>query len=253
MHRVVFVRHAGEQIWRGTIDRRERLRCAMAPDAAFTVTYTLELADRSTLLLVICAISLDGIVAEANVTMPARRGVAETMAAARAAALRRLVEVVTNEIDECDARFRALVDGETRWWDPADAAFDPPTLMTTGTDGRGSYASAHAVTTARMAIAGGHGGGGYLAMPGLTRGGARNAIGTYGASAAVAARGYIPRGYMPDNGRRAAYPGGVAPLTRVSDGAATLKRRADIEALGLALLRLQTLLTALDGALAAHA
>jgi hypothetical protein len=229
-HGVALVWDADDRAWRGTIDRRERLHCAIPLDATLTSIYTLAVAEGSKRISVTCATSLEGISAEATVASPLRRGLAGPLAAARASALSRLADAVTKEIDGCDARFRAMVDGETRWTTSDDAIFVPPPLVNGSRDsqsGRGSYTHSNGHSSARMVAASARARDtGYLAMPGLARSGARAMLGTYGSPARSI--GHLANGYMPD------------------ESSAAAERGTQVESLGFTLLRLQSLLTALE-------
>ncbi len=255
---LVLVREGVDGVWRGTIDRRERRSCAIPPDATITSVYAVAVRDQPAQISVTCTAAVEGITGEATVTASRRRALANVLARARASAFERLADAVANEVEACDARFRALVDGETRWASVGDSIYVPAGLVAGARDGtgpRGSYVNARAnahVNAHAQSHARPHGTG-YLAGAGFARAGSRAGLGAYGALARPT--GNVLRGYMPQAaaGRLTSRPAALSASAATASVSMAPDREAEGEALAWTLLRLQTLLTALDGAAAVDA
>lgn len=232
-----------DAVWRGAVDHRERLPCEILPDAALTLGYAVEWPTRATRMSVKCSATIDGLSAEARAATAVRRGADGAIVRARRAALTRLRRVIRDEMDECDARFRTLMDAGAWAGDDDEALLVAVTpLGAPPVRGRGAYLGAGEPATATRTLAGQPSRGGYVGLTSRLRA-SRGALGTYGES--IVNGGGATRGGMLARGQSRARGGAMDAVLPSAAHSAT------VEALGLSLLRLQNILTALERVTAA--
>jgi hypothetical protein len=248
VERTTLVLDDARREWRGNIDRRERLVCAMLPSAVLVASYSVVLSMNKRRLSVTCTFSVDGVAAEANVTGTASCSLAVQMHEARALAIVALASKLAVAVEACDARLCALAASQVCASRPAELVSSPEFSDATRDlhVARGSYLAQGSSGTSPSGL-GRHRNSGYLGSSAQTLTGASLRFGSYGPAAtqnpSARGGGYVVAGRMA----RPSAPDASEPSrARTTETAGSAELDVAVEAQALSLLRMQSILNALQ-------